>query len=210
MAEEEWVEAPAPPPEKRGVPGWLWFCGGGCLIAVVLAIVGGFFLWDVVKDAIDPDKQWPKFEEFVQFDERPTEWNIIGIPNPFPGVEAFTLADSEENSMTLLVFPDGQREEADNLFSGELEGSGVSGVSKIENVEEGEVVVQGRTLPIVTFTQSHFMDAMDGLQGAFVDLTPEGGTRPLLLQIMRQDRENRVSEELLTEWLAPFHIGPDR
>ena len=38
MTGEEWADEPEVPKKKGGLPGWLWFCGGGCLIAVILGL----------------------------------------------------------------------------------------------------------------------------------------------------------------------------
>ena len=211
MAEQEWAAEPTPPPKKKGVPGWLWFCGGGCLIATVLAVVGGFFLFDLAKTMADPEIQWPKFEEFVEVDERPEGWIIIGMPIPGVDVDAFVLTEPDTGtSITLLVYPESEREGVDELFGGEFQGGGLPGISEIEDPEVDEVVVQGRKLRIVRFAQSHFLDEMDGVQGAFLDITPDGDPRPHMMQIITQSKDVRVGEEVLEELLAPFVLGPDR
>lgn len=210
MTEQEWADVPhAPdvPPKRRGLPGWLWFCGGGCLVALVLVLVGGYFVFEFFREASDPEIQWPKFEKFVEVGERPEGWRIFGLPF----VDGFALEDpSSGTAITLWVFKESQKNDFEEVFSGGFEGGGLPVISEVENTELTEVVVQGRKMRMVRFTQTNLVDELDGARGAFLDITPDGGSRPQLMQIITREKDAPISEELLAELLRPFHLGPER
>jgi hypothetical protein len=215
IVEPEWAESPEAPPKKRGVPGWLLFCGGGCLIAMVLMVVGGFLLYGAWEEANDPDLQWPRLAEYIPFDERPEPWHLTYNPL-LPGTEdAFILTDLSggKNAGTVInfsIYKEAQRSSIEGFFEEGFKGGGLPGVMEMENAEHGEVDLQGRLLPIVRFTQSNPIEQADGVQGAFLDFTPEGDPRLFLIQIITPFKDPPVSEEWLEDVFEPFRIGPDR
>ena len=40
----DWGDLEALPPQKSGFPRWLWACGGGCLVMLILALFAGWWL----------------------------------------------------------------------------------------------------------------------------------------------------------------------
>src|SRR4030095_4586023 len=92
MAETTWTEEQPTGPKKKSMPTWVWFCGGGCLLAVLLAVVAIGFGFQFVKKATDLDLQWQKLGQGLPNDERPPE--IIHVLGNQIGLEQYTFQDS--------------------------------------------------------------------------------------------------------------------
>ena len=60
--------------------------------------------------------------------------------------------------------------------------------------------------------QQYETTCWDIIEGAalFLDLTAEGAEHPLLLMMVRQGDDEPISDEEIREFLAPFHVGPER
>ena len=71
MTETNWGESEAPV-RKKSIPTWLWFCGGGCLLALIVSIVGGVLLFQkgkqMYEEGQDPEIQWAKVAEVLTYD----------------------------------------------------------------------------------------------------------------------------------------------
>jgi len=213
--QEEWAEEPVVPPKKGGLPGWLLFCGGGCLIAVILGTIGAFFMVKEVQKMIDPEVQWESLEESFELDERPPELTMMF--GSHIGIDLWMIQDNRGYIAAIYDFGEAEAQDRDELFSEDFQGGGVPGLSKIEDPEVGEVAVQGRTLPIVRFiNQGGFnpggQEEVAGQGGAcFVDLTAEGVPGFQMLFLMRMDgKKDPISDEAVQQFLEPFVIGPKR
>ncbi len=208
MSEEEWADEPEVPKKKRGLPGWLWFCGGGCLIAVVLIAIGSVFLWGTIEEMMDADKQWESVGELVEYDQRPEGWTIFGL-SAIPGVDGFVFMDlARGRSVNWMVFPASKADETrDGIFGEDFTGGGVPGLSEISSEELSEVLVQGRAIPIIRFTQKTLGTGKQA--GAFLDITPDDVADLWLLQVTLGPDSKAVTDEFINEFLAPFHLGPD-
>ena len=220
MSDEEWTEEAIVPPKKKGLPSWLLFCGGGCLIAVILTVVAGFLIFDQVKQAVDPSQQWARMEESVAMDARPPElevmfgWSI--------GIDFWMLRDSRGYIVAIYDFGEAEAKDRDNLFSDDFSGGGLPGISEIEDTELAVVTVQGRELPIQRFQNTGGFNpggqGSGGGNGAacFVDITPEGDPGFLMLFMMREptgDKEQQdeaITDEAIQQLLEPFVVGPER
>ena len=64
MSDTSWEgEASEAPPRKKGMPKWLWFCGGGCLF---MLLIGCFAIWSDTIPAIgflERVELWPGVEQ---------------------------------------------------------------------------------------------------------------------------------------------------
>jgi len=206
MTEQDWAEEPEVPPKKKGLPGWLMFCGAGCLILVVLGAVGGFWAFNKFKDVVDQDAQWAKLDERIGIDDSDSSWLVMGAG--LGGVDGWVFTKGE-TACTLMIFSEDQGEEArEEMFGGDFKGTSVPGLVKMDGIEPGEVVVQGRTLPLLRFTQDQ--TGVGERRGVTVDLTPPDSPEFWMLQYVHNDNIGAVSDETLIEFLAPFHVGPDR
>jgi hypothetical protein len=59
---------PGPP---RGVPTWIWGCGGGCLLSLALLIAATWFGMNQVLSSIGPEKAWPVVAEVLPYGQEP-------------------------------------------------------------------------------------------------------------------------------------------
>lgn len=56
-------------PPRRGVPGWIWGCGGGCLLMMVLLIGFTVFTFNKLQKAMGPEAAWPVIQSVMPYDE---------------------------------------------------------------------------------------------------------------------------------------------
>lgn len=65
-------------PPKSGVPKWVWGCGGGCLLLLVVTLVGTIWFFNKILAEYGPEKTWPVVQEIMPFtDEGATDEEII-------------------------------------------------------------------------------------------------------------------------------------
>src|SRR5262245_50944811 len=103
--ETAWPQEGSATAKKRRIPTWAWWgCGGGCLFLtlgmIALVVLGA----RLVRESIDPEKQWPRLAEVLAFDERPPGIELtfgLGI-----GADQFHLIDREKGlGATLIEYP---------------------------------------------------------------------------------------------------------
>ena len=81
--EADWLDEEEAPPKKRGFKKWLLLgCGCGCLVMVLAGVtVGVLFM-----RAADPERQWPRIEALLPFDERPDlQLDLLATDRPGAG-----------------------------------------------------------------------------------------------------------------------------
>ncbi|MCP3917606.1 MAG: hypothetical protein GY711_18835 [bacterium] len=236
MSEDnDWGNIESLPAPKEGIPKWLWCCGCGCLIPIVLLVALGGFAVKVAKDGSDTEAAWEHLAEVLPYDERPDGWTLQwGMPIPFVGVEVYIWikdgdtpaeadpgeepgtepeAESDEPEQEggekepvliawMMVAPP---EVIDEFFTG----------SQAEGGEPFELEVQGRKLTgsrAALEDESPFPFLPDPEQGqsAAIDLTSIDADDAHMLMLIRQGSQERITDEEIREFLAPFHVGPDR
>lgn len=214
MSESTWGDAEAAPPKKKGVPTWLWFCGGGCLLAVIVGIVFVVWLASSVKDWRDPEKQWPKVAQVLPYDERPPELTLdIGID--MLGTHVFSFHDSRGFIVALMSLPNAKGSDRDKAMDPNAKtGFGPFGARK--DAQSSKLAVQGRELEVLRFFQMAKGSETEGEPEsgagptALVDLTSQGEGGFLLLQLTRTNGTEAVTDEEIQTFLKPFHVGPVR
>ncbi|MDZ4772107.1 MAG: hypothetical protein SGI72_03135 [Planctomycetota bacterium] len=216
MSERSWGEADtAPPPKKKTIPTWLWFCGGGCLLAVVGAIIAATLIASYFKDVGNPEVQWPKVAEILPFDERPPELDLKG-GGGFMGLEGYVFDDSRGYAAILMVFPLGQRADRDELMDPTKDG-GVMGVGSRKDATASKLKIQGREVSVLRFHQ--MSDTSTGSKGmpragagpsALIDLTKEGASKFVILQLVSLHSKDAIGDDVIETFLKPFHVGPVR
>lgn len=213
MSETNWGPGELPPPPKKKVPTWLWFCGGGCLLALILGIIAVVWVMAFVKDSRNPEKQWPKVAQVLPYDERPTDMTLEW-GSQF-GVEAYAFNDARGFVEVLFRFDRAKAGEVQEKLMNPDEEGGIFGAGARRNLKMGTISVQGRELKILRFDQ---MKAKDGGNEdvkvgegptALVDLTQEGGA-PTIIQITRTTGKDPITDEDVLGILKPFHVGPVR
>ncbi len=208
-SQDNWATDVAPPPAKQGLPSWLLFCGGGCLIAVLLGVVGIFLIYDNLKDTLNPEAQWTTLEAALELDARPNEMAVIGGIGMF-GTQGWMMAHDSGYVVMIIKNADGSEEELNELFGGNVKSSGIPGLTEIEDHEQGEITVQGRVL-----RSSRFKSKTPGQaqQARFVEITPEGESGFVLLYVVSNGQTNGdlpIGDAAVNDLLRAFVIGPDR
>lgn len=219
MAETAWSEEEAGPPKKRGIPTWLWFCGGGCLLAVLFAIVAIGLVYRVVSKGRDPEAQKAAVAKILPYDEWPAEMKpVFGMQ--MLG-EQYTFEDTRgfQEQLQLHKGRDGT-EGRRNMFEADPPKFPQNlGVMKFEDMKPGTVEIQGRDLHVIRMrvelaafiTQFMSKEAKGKLPSmAFVDLTPENLDGMLLLQVTRLRGDDPITDDEIRGILKPFHVGPNR
>jgi hypothetical protein len=225
MSESQWGEEGQNAPPKKKVPTWVWACGGGCLVALILAIVGSVFVFkfgkQLVKEGLDPDLQWPKLQQVLPFDQQPPELSLkfgmsLGV------IDMFVLKDSRGFTAVVYRVAEKNAEQVrhqmlDEKFDGGPFGMGSGNRT---DVKAATVHVQGRDLKGVRFHQEGragskseqaepVPDAGSG-PAIMLDVTPEGETRPVILQLVRTPGTDPVTDDEVRAFLKPFHVGSER
>jgi len=226
--EESWIAEPQAPPKRSGVPAWLWFCGGGCLLAVIGLLVVGVLVFKEFKKATDPDVQWPRIAKVLPHEERP-DWNLaFGWTI---GMDMWVFEAAPDFAVVLMRLPgkDGDKARArmlDPAFKGSILGRGgrrdtealdlevqgvtlralrfyqVQGLAKVEDDEQGGAAEEA---PAIEGVGPPDVDVKEG-ESIVVDLTPMGDPRPLMLQVTRVSEGARISEDEVRELLSAFRI----
>lgn len=220
MSETAWTEEAALPPKKRGLPTWAWFCGGGCLLLIVLGVVAAGLGVNYFKKGRDAEVQWPRLAEILPVDESHEHLKLM-FGNQI-GIEQYTLADDRGYTLQFQHHTGSRGEEARRkLFESDKPElpSGSFGLIKFEGTAKGSVEVQGRDVEIVRMRMELGGFAKDAVEKkgesantamAFLDLTPPGEQGLVLLQLMRQRGGDPITDEEVREVLVPFHVGPKR
>lgn len=219
MAETAWTEEQTTGPKKKSIPTWVWFCGGGCLLAVLLAVVAIGFGFRAINQARDPDVQWARLAEVLPFDERPKEMELV------MGVhivgDQYTFKDDRGFQVQIQnhAGKDGTQGRQDMFGTDDPKFPQNMVVMKFEDLQPGSVEIQGRDLRLLRMRMELAgvlnklipKEAREGMGSmAFVDLTPEGREGMLLAQFTRLKGTEPITDDEIREILKPFHVGPKR
>ena len=236
--QDDWGDLDAVPAKKGGLPKWAWFCGGGCLVTVVLLVIAAIWGMNFFQKAMDPEVQWPALAEVIPFDERVEDTTIMRMP--VPGMTMFMIMGQSEEEVSVGTETDGEElatafttqpwmamfmvlpvgsDEADeigSLFDPDFTGEAM-GMGGRKDVVVGTSTVQGRELRSATYTQIGGVSFIPGSQGddansqvMLLDLTEVGEAEPLMLMYMKPGATEPVSLDEVVEFLTPFHVGPVR
>lgn len=219
MSESPWSEEGAPAPQKKSVPTWAWWVGGGCLLLLLIVGIGGFFVVRLVGQAAkewqDPEKQWESVRKVLPYDKRPegvefhTSFHI--------GMDFWLFNDRRGYMVMLMQLPATDAEESRQQLLDEQASHGFFGKFGRSGQKRLKIKVQGRELDALRFVQ----EGGDGAQGRepgtgpgatmIVDLTSDDSERPLVLQMTRvSGGDAPFDEQAVIDFLEPFHVGPDR
>lgn len=204
MTGEDWGDLESLPKPKSAFPPWLWVCGSGCLLAVLLVVgllaMGARF----VNRGRNPDLQWPQLEQVLEYDERSDEFELKFGWQAF-GTEGYTFFEKDGHLFAqLLLVNDDDDEVSVEIESGRREH------------EEITLTIQGRELHAVRLegsSETHgpwWGPQNEGGDSLLVLLSEEDATEKLMLIMARHGSGDPVTEEDVARFLAPFHVGPDR
>lgn len=220
MSEAQWSPDVADKPVKKSIPKWVWFCGGGCLLALIAGVAVLALSVNYFKNAMDPAVSEPALQEVLPHDELPPTMSIQFYNSI--GIEQFQMVDTRGFQLQIQVHEgaDGARAR-EQMFQKETpEFPKDLGVMKFEDMKKSMVDIQGRELPVIRMRMEFtgFMgkvmpEEAKNQMGSMLwtDLTPEGATdRLVLAQLMRMNGSGEITDDELRDLLAPFHIGPKR
>jgi hypothetical protein len=213
--ELEWGKEEDTPVKKRGcfLPTWLWGCGGGCLLMIILGIGGVVACGAKIKNAMDPDAQWAKLDKILPFDERPGGlelmfgWSL--------GLEYYILMDVNSGYMvSVYYFDSGDAEEGREAFFNPEVKAGVMGVGERKDEELSTVLIGSRERKVMRFNQSNvefnFGDAeantANSGYSAVVDITPEEDPGLVAVMFMALNGQTEIPDEDLVHFFDDFYI----
>lgn len=224
MSDAEWsseVGELATPPKKR-IPGWVWGCGAGCLLFLLLTVGVLAVGFTFVRKAVDQDAQWERLGAYLPVAERPPGVSIFGMPIRIEGMAMWVLMDEAHHRQGLfLQAPAGKdaTQTRQELLASDQDKQlgGLFGGYGRNEVEKGTIEVQGRSLECLRYqsfpkedsSESSSLSAVGAqFEGAsmVVDLAPEGSGEVLLLILTKVRTSERVSDDELRAFLAPFQV----
>jgi hypothetical protein len=208
-AGEDWGDIENPPKEKRGLPRWLLFCGGGCIVAALLCAIGLYFAMRFMKEGMDEEQQYPKLEQHIGLDHRLTDYKLA-FGAALLGTESYTFLKEKTVAVLFVADTDEERKQYDALLDPAIT-QGTGQLGRREDIEAGTIPIQGRDLRIIRAIQKQFrMPGQSAKEGAsaYLDITPEGSVDKLYLMYMKLESMDRVTDEELALFLAPFRVGP--
>ncbi|HEV8113464.1 MAG TPA: hypothetical protein VGR31_11880 [Planctomycetota bacterium] len=222
MAETPWTEEAAVGPPKKKVPTWVWFCGGGCLLAVLVAIAAIAILVPMLKNAMNPEVQWEHLARVLPYDARPPELTPTMGLNFGESMDQVQLQDTRGFMITVqsLAGKSGAEQRRKLFASEKPEFPENAGVVKFADLQSGTVDVQGRSLRILRMRMEFpaFIKMLMSKKAqselgklssiAFVDVTAEGADGLVYLEMMKVTGSDPVSDEEVQTFLKPFRIGP--
>lgn len=210
MSEGDWSsEGRTLASPKRKVPLWVWGCGGGCALFLLVAVVLGVFGFRFVRKAVDPELNWAAIDEVLPVAERPEGYTVFGFPMRLDGVRMWFLEAADSSHQVVLMHA--EPGEAASDARGEMLRSGGQGF------ESSALTVQGRELTVLRYdTGAAAQSAKGPMQEmmkefavgahANVDLTPPGSDELLLLMYIERGKDARVDDEELVEILSHFRL----
>ncbi len=208
MSDADWEQSGTEQPKKKGIPKWLlWGCGIGCLGTIVLVAVATVVGVGFVQDAMDPEKQWPKIEKVLPFDERPAHLELqAGIP--LPGISQFIMHDTKLNAIaTLRVLGGAQAGSYDQFFS--ASGGGFAGMGSAIDPEPGTLEIQGREVRTLRFSRISPQPGSSIGPGIRIDLSEEGNDY-VMVELQSMGHENVLTDEDIQSFFEPFDVWRGR
>jgi len=210
MSEGDWSSDGTPlAPPKRKVPLWVWGCGGGCALFLLVAVIAGVFLFRTVGKMADPELNWAGIDEVLPVVERPEGYNVFGLPFRIDGVRMWVLEASDQSHQVMLMHAevgDSAAETRRELFRDNA------------GARAGVLAVQGRQLDVLRFDSQIAGDAQGGAfeemmkrlaDGAHANVDLSSGTNGDLLVLMYTERGAgaQIEDEELVEFLSHFRLA---
>jgi len=226
-------EASEPVKPKRRVPVWAWFCGGGCVLMLVTFIVASVAAVSCAKEMADPDTQWKELEKVVAVETRP-EGEIYGMKVPFQDLRVISIQQGL-TKIDFMIAGGAQADELRTQFldpSVEMNLGPILGNMGRYEMEEIVLNVQGRELRGMRFLTQKPDGESESQESAqdenadvgelepgeamklamrqstvALDISPEGGTKTVILQYSRMGSLEKIDDDEVIEFLAHFKLG---
>ena len=234
MADQlDWgTEANVPVKPPRRVPTWAWFCGGGCLLALIVMVALAIAVFSWGKEMADPDKQWREVEQVLTVEKRP-EGEIFGMKVPFQDLRVISLQQGG-TKIDFMIAGGAQGEELREQFldpSAEMNFGPLLGNMGRYEPQEVTLSVQGCELKGMRFiTQPRSAESETEVpldengdprdlefseatklamrqSTVALDISPEGGTKVVILQYSHMGTLETIEDSEVIEFLAHFKLG---
>lgn len=214
MSEGDWSsEARGLEKPKRRVPMWVWGCGGGCALVLLVGVILGVFVFRMGSKMMDPEKNWADIGAVLPVVQRPDGYIVFGVPMKLDGVQIWILSATDQSHQVALFHGPGG-EGTENTRK-ELFGNGSGGPP---GAEPGTLVAQGRTLRILRHRTvpggkgsggGGFREAMTkAIDGSNLTAELSLPDTPELIAITytRQGVQDPVRDEEVLEFLGHFRL----
>ena len=189
---------------KKGIPVWVWGCGGGCLLMLIATIVVVAIGASWISDATDPDVQWPRVAEHLPHEERPVVHMIMDNPAGrfIPGLDMMMqISDPADGYQVMLLVGDEGNDVIEQMKNAQNAGLGELGGSR--NAEQGTVVLEGHEAPatryFATGTGGMLDDDPSRGPSIAIDISGNGQKDVLLIVTTVGDEEDELTDERLHE-----------
>lgn len=210
MSAADWGDegGEVPPKKKKRIPTWAWWtCGGGCLVAILVAIALGFVVAGLAKEFGDTEQAWENVREILPYDARPEGWEARGVT--VLGMGNFFLHPPQPGAAVLVQSFRG-RPEFEAMFDPDSpQNGGPIALTRLRDPVPGTVQLQGREVRCLGFRGGPGGDPDEG--GGYsirIDLGREES--PALVQISLRRAEAPLTAEQVAELLAPFDVWRGR
>lgn len=212
MSEGDWSsEARGLEPQKKRIPMWVWGCGGGCALVLLVGVILGVFVFKTANQMMNQEKNWADIDRALPVAEQPEGYFVMGMPVKFDGVQMWMLTATDQSHQVLIwhgTDGEGVQDTRDELFG--------AGAAAHAGAEFGTLVVQGRELRTVHYRtvpgesgkggwREAMREAIDGAN-VNVELSLPEDAQLLALTYTRQGASGRVPEEDVLEFLAHFRL----
>jgi hypothetical protein len=206
MAETDGKQEPARVSPRRKLPSWAWWTCGGCFgVAAVSAILGVLawyaFLQPAIEEARDPEQVWERLARDLHYDARP-EHIEPSFGFSLAGTGTYTLHDGHTGLFALIQSASSADELEGVLDPDSFKNLGSRWSGEFENPEPGSLELQGRAVELVRFSASHG-------PGVRLLIAATSG-RALLVNLFGPDGEQRIDDETVREFFAPFDVWRGR
>jgi len=218
MSAAEWsgeTSELAKPPKKR-IPTWIWACGGGCALVMVVGVLLAAFAFRFLSKGFDQEVQWAALSQHLPFEPPHPNLRIFGMPMQLEGMSMWMITDmaNKQQATLLAAEPSPKATETKNELFDPTKVVSFMGIGR-HDPQPGEIEIQGRRLHCLRYTSlasdhqgGAFGKFMEQMQGAsvVVDLSPEGSQELLAFILTRQGSSDRIDDAVVTAFLAPFRI----
>jgi hypothetical protein len=212
MSEGDWSsEARGLEKPKRRVPMWVWGCGGGCALMLLVGVILGVFVFRAGTKMMDQEANWTAIDRVLPVAERPVGYSAIGFPFKLDGVQVWMLPAADQSHQVMLFHGPGGEGTEDTRQ--ELFGSAATGRA---GAEPGTLTVQGRQLRVLRHRtvgssgktggwQDQITKAFDGAN-LTVELSQPDSPELIALTYTRQGSVEPVADEDVIDFLEHFRL----
>ncbi|QDU69295.1 hypothetical protein [Engelhardtia mirabilis] len=220
----------------RAFPVWIWGCGGGCLIVLMLFIGGSVWFGNKMFSTFGPEAAWPVISEVMPFGAvRPEGYEplkveprlITGMMRRIPGMDDKELDkvpdmqlliinrpgdSSGKSDLTAMLYrlPVGATQKEKLEFLHEPANSPGEGEVEVSEGEQLEVTLQGRKLKALRFAADSTGPVNPFMSGESVEVLQVDlsgeRARPLLLHLSSNKAGVVLDEAALQDFFAPFDV----